>query len=291
MAESKKQFINILELNLAVLIISTSGVLGRWIELHPAVTIFYRTLLATLIFYLFCRFRKISLKLSNKKDLRRILLSGVFLGAHWITYFFSLQYSNVAIGMLSLFTYPVITALLEPLIIKTKINPVHIALGFLVLFGIYFLSPEIDFENRYFIAIIFGLFSAVFYSIRNILMKKQVEKYNGSMLMFYQIAVVAICLLPMVFLSDISEVLQNWKPLLILAVLTTCVGHTLFLLSFRNFNITTVSIMSSIQPVYGILLGVLFLNEVPGVKTIIGGTLIISAVVIESLLSFKKKKV
>lgn len=49
----------------------------------------------------------------------KLILAGLFMGIHWVTYFYALQWSNVAIGMLSLFTYPVITAFLEPLFFKT----------------------------------------------------------------------------------------------------------------------------------------------------------------------------
>jgi len=211
------------------------------------------------------------------------------MGVHWITYFFSLRYSSVAIALLSLFTYPVITAFLEPILFNTKFNKVHIALGLLVLAGIYFLSPEFDLKNDYFIAIILGIVSAIFYSFRNLLMKREVERYNGTVLMFYQILIVSVLLIPSIFFSELTEVSAQWKPLLILAILTTCVGHTLFLKSFKNFSVTTASIMSSIQPVYGIALGAIFLSEIPSLKIIIGGTLIISAVVIENLLAVKMK--
>ena len=42
------------------------------------------------------------------------------MGTHWIIYFISLKLSNVAIGMLSVFTYPVITAFLEPILLGNK---------------------------------------------------------------------------------------------------------------------------------------------------------------------------
>ncbi|MCP9199827.1 DMT family transporter [Gramella sp. GC03-9] len=290
MPQKNQHLVNILQLNLAVMLISTSGALGRYISLHPVFTIFYRCVLAVIVFYFFCKWQKISLKVDNKRDLLKMILGGILMGGHWITYFYSLQYSSVAIALLSLFTYPVITAFLEPILFKIKFNKVHIGLGLLVLAGIYFLSPEFDLENDYFIAIIFGIASAVFYSFRNLLMKREVERYNGTALMFYQILVVAICLFPSTFFSDFDLVLDNWKPLLLLAVLTTCIGHTLFLKSFRNFSITAASIMSSIQPVYGIILGVIFLNEIPGFNTIIGGLLILSAVIIESLLSIRNNK-
>ena len=288
MAEKNLQYSKILELNLAVLFISTSGVLGRYITLSPFVTIFYRTLLAAILFYLFCRFKKLDLRISNKRDVLKILLSGLLMAGHWVAYFFALQYSNVAIGILSLFTYPVITVFLEPLILKTKFSKSHLALGLLVLLGVYFLVPEISLENNYTIAVLMGMLSGLFYALRNILMKQEIEKYNGSVLMMHQIIVVAIVLSPVLFFSDFNEVVVQWAPLLTLAIVTTCIGHTLFLMSLKNFSTTAASIMSSAQPLYAIILGILFLSEYPSLKTIIGGTLIISAVIIESIRSLRK---
>jgi len=63
------------------------------------------------------------------------------------------------------------------------------------------------------------------------------------------------------------------------------------LMTFKHFSITTVSILSSVQPIYGILIGVVFLNEIPKTTTIIGGALILSSVVIESYRSSKKKNI
>lgn len=289
MAEKNLQFSKILELNLAVLLMSTSGVLGRYITLNPFVTIFYRTLIAAVLFYFFCRIRKLDLRIANKRDALRILFSGLLMTGHWVAFFYALQYSNVAIGILSLFTYPVITAFLEPIILKTRFSKAHLALGVLVLFGIYFLVPEISFKNNYTIAVLMGVLSGIFYALRNILMKQEIEKYNGSVLMMYQIVVVAVTLAPVLFFSHFPDVLAQWAPLLTLVIVTTCVGHTLFLISLRNFSTTAASIMSSAQPLYAIILGILFLSEYPSLKTIIGGSLIISAVVIESIRSLKKK--
>lgn len=285
----KNQYLkNVTELNLAILFISTSGVLGRYISIPPPLTIWWRCVFATLIIGLFCYFKKINLKISTTKDLKLIIVSGLFFGTHWVTYFYALQLSNVAIGMLSLFTYPVITALLEPLFFKTKFNSIHIFLGLLILIGIYFLTPEFNFENNYTKGILFGFISSIFYSLRNILLKKKVHNYDGSMLMFYQMLVLALILWPTFFIFNANPTTNEWSAIVLLALVTTALGHTLFIRSFKNFSVSSASIMSSIQPVYGILLGIFFLHEVPSVNTIIGGILIISTVIIESIQSNKR---
>ena len=266
-----------------MLFISTSGVLGRYIELDPKLIIALRGVFAALFLGLFMLWRKTSWKIESK-DWKAILLGSVFLGAHWVLYFYALQLSNVAIGMLSIFTYPVITSLLEPLILKTKFQKIHLALAFLVLLGLYLLAPEFDLESDYTLAILLGVISAVCYSLRNLMMKPKIQKYPGTTLMWYQIVVISILLIPVFFFTNYSwqaiEVQLPW--LVLLGLLTTTIGHTMFLSSFKNFSITTASLMSSAQPIYGIILGIIFLEEVPSMRTVVGGTLILVSVVVES---------
>ena len=282
-----KHLKHLIELNIAVLLVSTSGVLGRFISMPPPYTIWWRCLFAVIILGFYCWYKKINLRIERKKDWVSIILSGLFFGAHWVTYFYALQLSSVAIGMLSLFTYPVITALLEPLFFNSKLNKNHVLLGLIVLVGIYFLSPEFNIENDQTKGVLFGIISAIFYAIRNILMKKKVAKYHGSMLMFYQMVIITLVLWPVLFMFDVKPTANDWGALFVLALVTTSIGHTLFVMSFKNFSVSTASIMSSIQPVYGVLFGLFLLNEIPASNTIIGGILILITVVIESIQSKK----
>ena len=279
---------HLIELNIAVLLISTSGVLGRYISMPPPITIWWRCLFAAILLGAFCLYKKIDLNISTSRDWKTIIISGLFFGAHWITYFYALQLSNVAIGMLSLFTYPVITALLEPIFFNSKLNVKHVLLGIIVLIGIYFLTPEFTLENNYTKGVLFGLISSIFYALRNILLKKKIAHYQGSMLMFYQMVIITLVLWPAFFFFEMSPRTNDWGALVILALVTTAIGHTLFVMSFKNFSISTASIISSIQPIYAIIFGFLLLNEIPAERTIIGGVLILSTVVIES---FQSKKV
>lgn len=279
---------HILEINLAMLFVSTSGVLGRYIDLPPAVTIGIRSFLAMLLLGLFVKWKGFSFTLA-RKDILAIALSGVFMGLHWITYFYSLQLSNVAIGMLSLFTYPVMTSLLEPVFLKTQFSKIHLLLGVLVLIGIYFLAPSFDTENDYFLAILIGLLSALCFAIRNLLVKTKIGSYNGSVVMWYQTLVIAIMLIPAYFIFDAEGFVKELPYIGMLALITTALGHTMFLFSIKRFSVTAASLMGSVQPIYGIILGIIFLNEIPGWRTVLGGSLILFSVVVESLRASRNK--
>ncbi|MDH7444016.1 DMT family transporter [Aquimarina sp. 2201CG14-23] len=286
MQNNKQHLRNILELNLAMLFISTSGALGRYIDMPVPVTIAFRAILAGGLLFLFCKWKKISFRIATK-DRATIIAGGVLMGLHWVTYFYALKMSNVAIGMLSLFTYPVITSFLEPILLKTKFQKMHLVLGALVLLGIYFLVPDFSVENSYAKAVGFGVISALCYALRNLIMKTKVGNYHGSMLMWYQLVIISVLLSPFLFVMDSSGITTQWPWILVLALLTTAIGHTLFLFSLKRFSATTASIISSIQPVYGIIIGIVFLKEIPLWTTIIGGVLILTSVVIESIRSYR----
>lgn len=286
--QTNKHLQHLLELNFAVLFISTSGALGKYIDLPVPVTIGLRAVIAGVFIFLFCKWKGFSFKI-HRGHARTIFLSGLLMGLHWITYFYALKLSNVAIGMISLFTYPVITTFLEPLVLKTKFQFVHLFLGILVIIGILFIVPSFSLENDYSKAIILGVLSATFYSFRNLITKTKVIRYEGSILMFYQLVVVSVVLAPSYFLMDMSNISTHFSEIILLSLLTTVIGHTWFIYSFKNFSVTAASIISSLQPVYGILIGMLFLKEYPQLSTIIGGALILTSVVMESLITYYKR--
>lgn len=280
--KSKHFYLHLFELNLAVIFISTSGVLGRYIDLPVPIITLLRALMACIILFLYVRFKGYSAHVSIK-DRQAILLGGILLGMHWITYFYSLKMSNVAIGMLSLYTFPTITAILEPLIIKSKFQSGHLVLGVMILFGVYLLVPNFDFESDHFKAVCLGVLSAFCYAMRNIVIKPKVEHYDQSIIMLHQLMVVATMLLPTLYFFDRSNIIENLPSTFLLALLTTAIGHTIFISSLKYFSTISVSIMSSLLPVYGIVLGLIFLHEFPSLNTILGGLVILSTVLIESV--------
>ena len=278
---------HISELLLATLFIGTSGVLGKYIDMPSPVLVWWRAAIAIIFLYAFSRIRKINLKVASKKEYRTFILSAFFMAAHWITYFYALKLSNVALGMLSLYTFPVITALIEPLFMKTKLNSVHILLGLIVLLGIYVLAPEFNIESDHVKGILLGVLSALCYAIRNLLLKPHVSKYNGTMIMLHQMVIVTVLLTPVLFFMDTSTIQTQYPYVLLLALLTTAIGHTLMVQSLKHFSVSTASIISSFQPIFGVLLAFIFLNEIPTLNTFFGGLLILSTVIIESIRSNK----
>ena len=284
----KSHLNHLLLLTVATLFISTSGALGKFIDLPTPIIIWWRSALATVFLLVFCIYKGINLKIQGGKDRWTFFIAALLMGGHWITYFYALKLSNVAIGMLSLFTFPVIIGLLEPTFSKVKFDPIHILLGLMVLLGVYILAPEFDLESNQLRGVLFGLLSALCYALRILILKGQVVKYNGTALMFYQVAIIAVVLSPVLYFMDTSNITTQYPYVLLLALLTTAIGHTMFINSLKYFKASTASIIGSAQPVFGIIIAFFFLNEIPTMHTFAGGALILATVVIESIRSKTK---
>ena len=67
--------------------------------------------------------------------------------------------------------------------------------------------------------------------------------------------------------------------LLLLGVVFTALAHTLFIRSMRTIKAQQASIIISLEPVYGIVLAALLLSEIPTVRMLIGGGLILGAAI------------
>ena len=120
-----QQFRYLLLINFAVLCIATSGIMGKQISLPPPLTIWFRAVFALLFLGAFCWLKKYPFRFDFKKDGFTIFLTGLLMMIHWVTYFYALTWTSVAVAMLSLYTFPIITTLLEPLFLKTKFQKTH----------------------------------------------------------------------------------------------------------------------------------------------------------------------
>jgi len=100
----------------------------------------------------------------------------------------------------------------------------------------------------------------------------------------WQNASAALWLLPIVALTGDATLptTHDIVLILLLGVFCTALAHTLFIASMRRVTAHTASVVSVLEPVYGIVWAALLLGEWPDARTVAGGALIIGAAVIAS---------
>ncbi len=67
--------------------------------------------------------------------------------------------------------FPHANGIVRTLVSKRKFNPIHLVLGLLILGGLSFLVPDFNLKNSQVKGILFGVFSALCYAIRILILK------------------------------------------------------------------------------------------------------------------------
>ena len=142
--------------------------------------------------------------------------------------------------------------------------------------------PEFSLNNETTQGILWGVLSALFFALRNIIQGHYFKGYSARHSLFYQTLVTFVILLPFSF-EVIPEVTTiQWGQLLILGVFFTAVPHTLFAFSLLNLKAKTVSLVACVQVVYASIFAALLLGEWLEFSTVAGGLIVVSAAMYES---------
>jgi len=216
-----------------------------------------------------------------------ILGLSVVMGLHWVTYFHAMQIAGVTVGILALFTFPVMTVLLEPVFDRVRLQGKDLFAALLVVGGITLMTPSLNPDDPIALGVFWGVISAFLFTLRNLFMKKYYSRYSPLLTMGWQSLLVALMLLPFVSGKLFTLPSEQWFQLFLLATVFTAAPHTLLANSLRYLKAASISLISCLQPVYGALLAFLILGEQAETMTLIGGSLIIAAAVNETL---SKKK-
>ncbi|MFT7560154.1 MAG: drug/metabolite transporter (DMT)-like permease [Flavobacteriales bacterium] len=276
-----------IQLYSAISILAFTGLFAKSIPLDGLSITQLRSFVAGLCFLVFFALRKKPLMLGSWKIVCGVCFLGCLMGGHWATFFHSMQVSTVAVGMLSFFSYPIITVLVEPFFCGKKHRLADVLAAIAVLFGMLILVyPDLfsdSHSGQHLLGVMWGSFSAVLLTFRNLIQKYYFADVPSSALMFYQVVVIAIVALPFVdFSAVIGFGTQAWILVLILGAGITAGGHTLLVMSLKNLPAKSVAMIGCIQPVIAIALAWLVLSEVPELNVLVGGALIISVAVYES---------
>ena len=192
--------------------------------------------------------------------------------------------------MIALFTFPVITVLLEPFFENARLAWQDLASAVVVLVGIGLIVPEISLDNDVTLGIFVGITSAILYSFRNLIHRKHFAQYSGAHAMAYQTLVIFLCL--SFFSSDELLVAdqQTYVWLFILGTMLTALPHALIAASLRHLRAKTFSLVACMQPFWGTIMAVLILDEQPTWQTLVGGIMVISAAIYETYNAHKRHK-
>lgn len=274
----------ILHLHVAALLFGGTALFSKLLPYSAVDIIAYRTLICGIVIIGICLAFKQTLFIRNLKQLCLLILCSLLFTVHWTAYFQAMQLSTVAIGIIAMFTFPVMTVFLEPLIKDTRLHFSDICMALLVFLGVFLMVPTLSISNNITAGVAFGLLSAFAVSIRNILVSKYLsQKISAFTIMTYHAMISAAVLFPFVTTNYSTFSLKEVVLLLLLGTVFTAIPHTQKTFALKYASAKKVSMIVSLQVVYASVFAYLLLGEGLELTTLIGGGLIMFAAFYESV--------
>jgi len=257
---------NYLQLHFIVLIWGLTAILGLLINISAVAVVFYRTLLSTIILLVLLFFWKLSFKVSLKQFLK-ITGVGLIIGLHWILFFAAARVSTASVCLVGIATCSFWTSLIEPLMSSRKVKIYELALGIMVVIGLYIIFSV---EFQYIEGLIMAILSAMLASVFTVLNGKLTHQHNHYVITFYEMMgafIGSVLLIPLYLLYFDTEILNfvpiqwDWFYLIILAGVCTVLAFSMSIKVQKVLSAFVVNLTVNLEPIYGIILAFIIFGE------------------------------
>ncbi len=273
----------LIEIHLAVLLFGIAGLFGKFLFLSPLVIVFGRTFFAALTLSAILFYSKTQIRTKSIQDFTVLILLGIILAIHWITFFHAIQISTVAVGLLTFSTFPVFVTFMEPYFFKEKLRRFDLLTAGSVVLGLILVIPSLDFQNNITQGAFWGTISGFTFAVLSILNRKYVGTYPSMVIVCYQNWIATLILFPFLFFQDLSLQPTDVLFLAILGIFCTALAHVLFIKSLVHIKTQLASITACLEPIYGIIFAFVLLGEIPALRTILGGGIILGTIALASI--------
>ena len=260
-----------------------TGVLGKLAAASPAVITFGRAAFAVAALACFASFaRQTRWHRLTLADGLRLALGGLLLAGHWVSFFIAVKVAGVAIATLGFASFPAFTVLLEGLIFRERIRANELFLVLAVSVGLVLVTPAFDLASEATAGLLWAVASGLLFALLSLTNRAGSGKVPAVQAALWQNLVVALCLLPFAAPQLPQVRALDWLWIGLLGVFCTGLAHSLFVASLTVVKARTAAVVFAMEPVYGITVAWLLFGENPTLRMLIGGAVIVVAIVISS---------
>ena len=283
---------NYIHLHFLVFIAGFTAILGELITIEAIPLVWFRMLIAGILIFIYLKFKKITLSATNDA-LKSFFIAGIVIALHWITFFAAIKVSNISITLAMFSSGAFFASLIEPLFYKRKIIIYELVFGFIVIVGVAIIVQA---ELKNILGIILGILSALFSTIFAVLNGKLVKFNSSSVITLYEFVSGVFFISLFLFLNgdlfqssmfklSINDILY----LIILSSICTAYAFIASVYVMRFLSPYTVILSYNLEPIYGILLAIVFFpsSELMSSAFYFGAFIIIGTVIANAILKFK----
>lgn len=281
-------------LHLTVFIFGFTGILGKMLEMDALNIVVYRMIIAFVGLVIYMKIKGIPFKARGKARWQ-ILGVGVIIAAHWLTFFGSIQVSNVSIALACISSAAFFTSLVEPIIMKRKLDPSEMLMGVATVIGIsVIMNTEFDYVDGIILSLISAFLAATFGVLNAKLAAKHgpteisaLEMVSGfSVTLLFMLIAGQQILMP----NEVST--NNWIMLAILGLVATSFAFVATVWIMKELTPFTVAISINLEPIYAIIMALILFpqSEKMSPGFYYGASIIIGTILINAILKKRRRR-
>ena len=253
-----------LQIHFCVVLWGFTAILGKAISLPALPLVWWRMSIVAAVLLLVPQFWTGLAKLSARSIFIFVGI-GAVVALHWLTFYAAIKLSNASIAATCMALSPVLIAVIEPIIAASRFKPRELLFGIAVVPGVALVVGGTPAAMRTGIAV--GIMSAAFVAVFGSLNKRFVGRGDAICITGLEMGAGAA------FLALISPILSKAEYpfvvpdlhdgilLLILALACTLLPFALSLVALRHLSAFSTGLAVNMEPVYAILLAMVFFHE------------------------------
>jgi drug/metabolite transporter (DMT)-like permease len=252
------------QIHVCVLFWGFTAILGKQISLPALPLVWWRLLIVTGCLAVVPRVWRSIAGLSARL-VAAFAGAGVLLTLHWITFYGSIKLANASVAATCMALGPAFLAVVEPWIARRRFDPRELALGLAVVPGVALVVGGVPVSMRAGLAV--GVLSAFIVSFFTAVNKLLVSRADALAATALEMAAGAAFLLVVMPFVPESATILRWPSgrdallLAVLAVVCTLLPFSLSLVALRRLTAFGSSLAVNLEPVYAIVLAIVFLGE------------------------------
>jgi len=269
----------LLSLHLTAVLFGLTGVLGHVINADAAQITFWRAAfaVAALLVTLHLGKRAVLFRIT-RRQLVAVVLSGVMLATHWLTFFISVKVAGIAIATLGFTSFPAFITLFEAVLFRERVRLPEWGMVALVSLGLVLLTPAFDLADSGTVGLLWGLASGASFGMLAVINRHAGDGLGALEMACGQNIVVALVTAPFALGASSGLAMADWLGVAALGILCTGLAHTLFVSSLEYISARRAGLIIALEPLYAIAFAWLLFGDVPGWRVAMGAACIVGAI-------------
>ena len=194
-------------------------------------------------------------------------------------FFIAYIYADLSNAVLVFYTWPIFATVFSYYLLKEDVTRRQVLILVIAFTGILLVysSHEFSVDSTEFIGISAALASAFFYSLMVIIFKYESDHYQPGESVFYQNLVGSLVYLPFIIINEPRPNSLDWALSSTHGVVVGILVFYCFFFGLKHLKASTTSMITYLEIVSAVCVGVIFFDEVLSWNIMLGGALIIGS--------------